>query len=61
MAAMPLTAESVAAASKAWVRIPDNATVVEDEQYKLAQLPDYFEYQLTVLEFRPSGPVLGMG
>jgi GNAT superfamily N-acetyltransferase len=57
MAAMPLTAESVAAASTAWVWIPDNATVVEDEQYKLARLPDYFEYQLTVLEFRPSGPL----
>ena len=59
MAAMTLTAESVAAASNAWVWVPDNATVVEDEQYKIARLPDYFEYQLTVLEFRPSGPLSG--
>ena len=59
MAAMTLTAESVAAASNAWVWVPDNATVVEDEQYKIARLPDYFEYQLTVLEFRPSRPLSG--
>ena len=59
MAGMTLTAESVAAASNAWVWIPDNATVVEDEQYKIARLPDYFDYQLTVLEFRPSGPLGG--
>ena len=52
---MPLTAESVAAASNAWVWIPDNATVVEDAQYKLARLPDYFDHQLSVLSFRPSG------
>jgi GNAT superfamily N-acetyltransferase len=57
MAAMTLTAECVAAASNAWVWVPDNATVVEDEQYKIARLPDYFDYQLTVLEFRPSGPL----
>jgi GNAT superfamily N-acetyltransferase len=56
---MTLTAESVAAASNAWVWVPDDATVVEDEQYRLARLPDYFEYQLTVLEFRPSGPLGG--
>ena len=59
MAGMTLTAESVVAASNAWVWIPDNATVVEDEQYKIARLPDYFDYQLTVLEFRPSGPLGG--
>jgi GNAT superfamily N-acetyltransferase len=56
---MTLTAEFVAAASNAWVWVPDNATVVEDEQYKIARLPDYFEYQVTVLEFRPSGPLGG--
>jgi GNAT superfamily N-acetyltransferase len=54
---MPLTTESVAAASNAWVWIPDNATVVEDAQYKLARLPDYFDHQLSVLSFRPSGPL----
>jgi hypothetical protein len=56
---MPLTPESVAAASNAWVWVPDNATVVEDEQYSIVRLPDYFEYQLQVLEFRPSGPLRG--
>ena len=59
MAAMTLTPESVAAASNAWVWVPDNATVIEDKQYKFARLPDYFEYQLTVLEFRPSGSLGG--
>jgi Acetyltransferase (GNAT) family len=57
MAAMTLTAESVAAASNAWVWIPDNATVVEDEQYRIMRLPDYFDCQLRILEFRPSGPL----
>jgi GNAT superfamily N-acetyltransferase len=57
MAAMTLTPEFVSAASNAWVWVPDNAIVVEDEQYKFARLPDYFEYQLKVLEFWPSGPL----
>ena len=57
---MPLTAESVAAASNAWVWIPDNATVVEDAQYKLARLPDYFDHQLSVLSFRPSGSLVAL-
>jgi hypothetical protein len=43
MTVMTLTAESVAAASNAWVWVPDNATVVEGEQYKIPRLPDYFE------------------
>jgi GNAT superfamily N-acetyltransferase len=54
---MALTAESVAAASNAWVWLPENSTVVEDAQYRIARLPDYFEHQLTVPEFRPSGPL----
>ena len=58
MAAMTLTVESVTAASNAWVWIPELlTTVVEDAQYKIARLPDYFDHQLTVLEFRPSGPL----
>jgi GNAT superfamily N-acetyltransferase len=59
MAAMTLTAESVITANNAWVWVPDNATVVEDDQCKIARFPDYFEYQLTVLDFRPSGPLSG--
>lgn len=55
---MTLTAESVTAANNAWVWIPELlTTVAEDEQYKIARLPDYFDHQLTVLEFRPSGPL----
>ena len=34
MAAMTLTPEFVSAAGNAWVWVPDNA-IVEDEQYKL--------------------------
>lgn len=56
MTAMSLNFESVAAASNAWI-FTDNATVVEDEQYKIARYPDYFGQQLAVLEFRPSGPL----
>jgi GNAT superfamily N-acetyltransferase len=58
MAAMSVTAESVAAASHAWGWLPELLTaVVEDEQCTIGQLPDYFNHQLTVLEFRPSGPL----
>jgi hypothetical protein len=35
MSAMPLSQSSVAAASAAWVWIPDNATVVDDAGYCL--------------------------
>jgi hypothetical protein len=57
MAAMSLTASSVAAASAAWVWVPDNATVVETDEYAFMRLPDHFDYQLSVLSFRPSGPL----
>jgi GNAT superfamily N-acetyltransferase len=56
MAAMTLSLESVAAASNAWTFTWD-ATVVEDEQYQIARYPDYFDHQLAVLAFRPSGPL----
>ncbi|HEY0936223.1 MAG TPA: GNAT family N-acetyltransferase [Trebonia sp.] len=54
---MRLTASSVAAASAAWLWVPDSATVVEDDDYAIMRLPDYFEYKLSVLTFQPSGPV----
>ena len=57
MTAMTLTVESVAAASNAWAWTLDNMTVVEDAEYKIARLPDYFDHQLTVMEFRPSWPI----
>ncbi len=41
-----MTAESVAAASAAWVWVPDNATVVQTDEYTIVRMPDYFDYQL---------------
>lgn len=52
-----LSASSVTAASAAWVWIPDHATVVEGDEYTLLRLPDYFDYQLSVLTFAPAGPL----
>jgi hypothetical protein len=57
MTGMTMTAESVAAASAAWVWVPDNATVVETDEYTILRMPDYFEYQLAVNAFHPAGPV----
>jgi GNAT superfamily N-acetyltransferase len=56
MTAMSLSAASVAAASAAWVWIPDNAIVVEDDEYTILRLPDYFDHQLSLFALRPSGP-----
>lgn len=52
-----LSPSAVAAASAAWVWVPDNATVVEEDEYTLLRLPDYFDYQLSVLAFTPAGPL----
>ena len=52
-----MSAESVAAASAAWVWVPDNATVVETDEYTLVRMPDYFEYKLSVNAFQPAGPL----
>src|ERR1700759_477863 len=57
MGCMSLSASSVAAASSAWVWIPDNATVVETDEYTILRLPDYFDYQLSVIGFRPVGAI----
>jgi GNAT superfamily N-acetyltransferase len=57
MIAMSLSAASVAAASAAWVWVPDNATVAEGDGYAIMRLPDYFDYQLAVLTFAPAGPL----
>jgi GNAT superfamily N-acetyltransferase len=55
MSDMSLSASTVAAASSAWVWIPDNATVVETDEYTILRLPDYFDYRLSVIGFRPAG------
>src|SRR3984957_12212426 len=57
MTAMTMTAESVAAASAAWVWVPDNATIVETDEYTILRMPDYFEFQLLVNAFQPAGPL----
>jgi hypothetical protein len=57
MTGMSLSASSVAAASAAWVWVPENATVVESDDYAIMRLPDYFDHPLSVLTFRPSGPL----
>jgi GNAT superfamily N-acetyltransferase len=57
MVVMSLTASSVAAASAAWVWVPDGATVIEADEYTIVRMPDYFESPLSVLAFRPSRPL----
>jgi len=54
---MTMTAESVAAASAAWVWVPDNATIVETDLYTIFLMPDYFEFPLFVNGFRRAGPL----
>jgi hypothetical protein len=57
MTGMTITAESVAAASAAWVWVPDNATIVETDEYTIFRMPDYFEFPLFVNVFQPAGPL----
>jgi GNAT superfamily N-acetyltransferase len=57
MDGMPPSPSAVAAASAAWIWIPDDATVVETAEYTILRPPDYFDYQLAVIRFRPSGPL----
>lgn len=54
---MTLSASAVAAASAAWVWVPDDAVVVEGDEYAIVRLPGYFDYQLSVLTFTPGGPL----
>jgi len=48
-------AERVAAASRAWVWVPETAVRVETRDYLLVRFPDYFEHPLAVLDFHPQG------
>jgi GNAT superfamily N-acetyltransferase len=57
MGAMSLSPSTVAAASAAWTWVPDHATVVETDEYTILRPPDYFDYQLAVIGFRPAGPL----
>lgn len=49
-----MTPERVAAASDAWVYVPENATVVETDGYLLVRLPDWFEHPSALLRWRPT-------
>lgn len=55
LTAMSISSAAVAAASAAWVWIPENATVVEAEEFTIVRWPSYFPHQLTVGAFRPAG------
>jgi len=57
MRRMRLSAAAVAAASAAWEWIPDNAEVVEGDEYTLVRLPEYFDWDMSVLAFTPTGPL----
>lgn len=54
---MSVPAPSVAAASAAWVWIPDFATVARTGEYTIVRLPGYFPHPLSVAAFRPAGPL----
>jgi GNAT superfamily N-acetyltransferase len=56
MVAMSLTEAAVARARAAWVWVPDDAVVVESDEYTILRLPDWFDYPLSVLSIEPSGP-----
>ncbi len=47
-------AEQVAAASRAWVWVPETAIRAETRTYLLVRFPDYFEHPLVLLDFRPT-------
>ena len=44
-----------------WVWFPDNATVVEGDDYSILRLPDYFDHQLSVLDLPADRAARGGG
>ena len=54
---MTVPADAVAAASRAWIWIPPNATKVETEEYLLLRMPDWFGIPLELVRFDPHRPV----
>lgn len=49
-----MTPESVAAASEAWVYVPETATAVETGDYLLVRFPDWFEHPAALLRWHPT-------
>ncbi|MFJ1754915.1 GNAT family N-acetyltransferase [Kitasatospora sp. NPDC088134] len=54
---MSLSTAEVAAAGDAWVWSPPDAEVVATDGYTLVRLPDYYEFDLSVVSFTPAGPL----
>ncbi len=53
---MSIAAETVAAASRAWVWVPPNATKVETEEYLLLRMPAWFGIGLELMRLDPVRP-----
>ncbi|MFD8596723.1 GNAT family N-acetyltransferase [Kitasatospora sp. NPDC059646] len=53
---MSLTVSDVAAAGAAWVWMPPDAEVVKTEEYTFLRLPDYIDFDLSVVSFTPTRP-----
>ncbi|HYF72974.1 MAG TPA: hypothetical protein VD864_09135, partial [Nocardioides sp.] len=53
---MSPTREEVAAASAAWVWLPDFAVTVETDEYLVVRYPDWFEEPLMLTRLRPRRP-----
>jgi GNAT superfamily N-acetyltransferase len=51
-----IPADVVAAACKAWVWVPENATTVETDEYLLVRMPEWFSIPLELLRFDPERP-----
>jgi GNAT superfamily N-acetyltransferase len=49
--------EVVAAASRAWVWVPESAVTIETPEYLLARMPEWFEIPLELLRLDPHRPV----
>ncbi|MGW4647862.1 GNAT family N-acetyltransferase [Kitasatospora sp. NPDC004289] len=54
---MGLSDADVAAASAAWVWRPENAEVIGTDEYRMVRLPDYYDFDLSVVSFTPYGPL----
>src|SRR5580698_8093678 len=51
---MSLSADTVVAASNAWIWIPDNATTEATPEHLLVRFPEYFDHPLELLRFNPA-------
>jgi GNAT superfamily N-acetyltransferase len=54
---VPIPAETVAAASRAWVWVPPSATKVETDEYLLLRMPEWFGIGLELMRLDPRRPV----